>query len=128
MADKLYTTIFRVRQYNKEHIIQTQHVNPWHQVPFVRMVLPLILGIALSSYFTDTFNVLHWVFGLLVCVLFVLVFVQHKYIRKLKVLYTICINLAFIVLGLLLPITQADNYKPNHFTKLQKKNSLVKLN
>lgn len=118
---------FRVRQYNKEHIIQTQHVNPWHQVPFVRMVLPLILGIALSSYFTDTFNVLHWVFGLLVCVLFVLVFVQHKYIRKLKVLYTICINLAFIVLGLLLPITQADNYKPNHFTKLQKEEQLIKV-
>ncbi len=118
---------FRVRQYNKEHIIQTQHVNPWHQVPFVRMVLPLVLGIACSPYFTGIFNVIQWAFIVVICILFVLVFYQNKFTRKLKILYTVCINVSFIILGLLLPVTQADNYKNNHFVKLQKDNQLIKI-
>ncbi len=118
---------FRVRQYNKTHIIQTQQVNPWHQVPFVRMVLPLVLGIALSPYFISVFTTLQWVFPALFCMLFVMTFFHNKYIRKAKVLYTVFLNLAFIILGLLLPITQADNYKPNHFSKLQKEEQYIKV-
>ncbi|MDZ4757665.1 MAG: ComEC/Rec2 family competence protein [Bacteroidota bacterium] len=118
---------FRVRQYNKERIIQTQHINPWHQVPFVRMVLPLVLGIALSTYFTWAFDYLQYVFVGLVCILFILVFYQSKFVRKLKVIYTVCLNLAFIILGLLLPITQADSYKNDHFVRLQKDEKYIKV-
>jgi len=86
----------------------------WHKVPFVRFLLPLLLGISTSIFLKVEHDFVLLFFILFFCTAIVFHFV-HFSLNK-RWIQGLCINLALFCFGILLNLFQNELFQSNHFS------------
>jgi competence protein ComEC len=87
----------------------------WNPVPFVRLLIPLTIGIVIQEYL-QLETLMFWSGGLLMMILGFLLYLSFKRIpRKWRWVFGTLTNSALIISGILLHFFHQENNTPDHF-------------
>lgn len=91
----------------------------WHTYPFVRLVVPLIIGIIFSCYFKISETQFYVFFALCFILSCCLLFLHFKHTASLKtILYGNVLSLLFIGIGVNLTYINDETHRADYFGKL----------
>jgi competence protein ComEC len=96
----------------------------WREVPFVRLLMPLLLGIAVALYVNIPLHFLNIV--ILLFFIAIIFLANRKLETGIKDLFSILVHLILLLVGYQLTIYQNDFHKAQHFRhSLSKENTII---
>ena len=97
---------------------------PWREIPFVRLLLPFLLGLLLALKFSLSFSFLPFVLAFLLLLLILLTFSSIDF--KQRWLFGVLLHLFFMGFGYHLASVQTELHQQKHFQQfLEKENHLL---
>jgi competence protein ComEC len=97
----------------------------WHKIPLVRLLIPFALGIGISMFYSVSFPLALFGFGILLLLTFLVHLRIHQYVHRW--FFGLCISLCMVAAGFALHAYQNELRSDNHFIYKLTAQSLVVL-
>ena len=102
-------------------------MNYWRKFPFVRILIPFILGIISAFIFEKEMHISLIIFTVLFVFIFSSVFFLEKFISfKFRWIYGLLINVLFFVIGFELTVQNTENFFENKILPINNKERVIK--
>ena len=123
---KILVLILKNRIFYESKIIE-KIMNYWRKFPFVRILIPFILGIISAFIFEKEIHISLIIFAVLFVFIFSSVFFLEKFISfKFRWIYGLLINVLFFIIGFELTVQNTEKFFENKILPINNKERAIK--